>query len=611
MLGFLNPWGFLFAIFIPAVILLYLLKQQYQEIRVSSTFLWQKAIQDMEASVPWQKLRKSLLMFLQLVTIALFTLAVARPFLYREGRDSADFIIVLDCSASMQAEDVKPTRFAKAKKEIESFIDGLFPEQRLTLIAAGYQPDVVASRTNDKRILKDRLNKIEVTNGEGSMEQALSLAQALARELGNVEIHVYSDKLYESESPNFKSVVFNGNGKNFAVDLVSWSEIPKGLVVLSRIVNYSDEDTALSVECLANGITLDVKEVIVSAGGNMDVYWTGIPLETLWVEIGILDRDDLISDNRGWTVINRREKNKVLLVSRRNIFLEKAITLRKDVELAKTIYEQAYDITGYSLYIFDGYIPEKLPEDGHIVIFNPQPHNGFVEVGEEFVPGFLRNPANTRYAQLLDFVAYDGFHIARARRIGIPDWGSAVLEDEHGPLLIAGEKGNQRIVMFSFDVHDSDIPLKVDFPILIQNILAWLLPQGAEQNANYYAGQEVEIHTIPGVQKIRVTTPSGKEVSMDPTHSLVTFNGAYEVGVYKVRQDAESGILQETREKYFTVHIPTRSESDLRPGQAFDNVEYGFRQAVPAVHMRELWKYLAWALLVVILLEWWVYQHGY
>ena len=612
MLNFLNPWGFLFSLFIPAIILLYLLKQQYQEVKVSSTYLWQKTIQDIQTSMPWQKLRKNLLLFLQLLAVLLFTLAIARPFLYRKAENSSDFIIVLDCSASMQAEDVKPTRFLRARNEIEKFIDGLFPDQRVTLIAAGYEPDVVARRTGDKNTLKGRLKRIEVTNGGGSMDETLSLVQAIARELEDVEIHVYTDKNYEFGRPNYKSIVFNENGDNFAVDLISWTQTPDGPVILSRIANYSGENATLSVECLADGITADVKEIMVPADGTTDVYWTGIPSHTRWVEIDILDKDDLLLDNRGWAITDYHEDNRVLLVSQRNIFLEKAVTLRKDIELIKTTYEQADDTEGYSLYIFDGYIPESLPDDGNIIIFNPQNDNNFLNVGEEFVPGNIHLSSQTRYSQFLDFVAYDDFHIARARQISVPDWGNVVLEAEQGPLLITGEKGSQRIAVFSFDVHDSDIPLKMDFPILMQNMLTWMLPQGLGHDVKYYAGQEVQIQSMPGVQNIYVTTPSGERLSIDPTYSIVPINDAREVGIYRVQQDVVSSKGTNTTEHYFAVHVPTQSESDLRPGQVLtDTSQYESGQYTPVVQMKELWRYFAWILLAVILLEWWVYQYGY
>ena len=163
-----------------------------------------------------------------------------------------------------------------------------------------------------------------------------------------------------------------------------------------------------------------------------------------------------------------------------------------------------------------------------------------------------------------------------------------------------------------FDVHDSDIPLKMDFPILMQNMLTWMLPQGLGHDVKYYAGQEVQIQSMPGVQNIYVTTPSGERLSIDPTYSIVPINDAREVGIYRVQQDVVSSKGTNTTEHYFAVHVPTQSESDLRPGQVLtDTSQYESGQYTPVVQMKELWRYFAWILLAVILLEWWVYQYGY
>lgn len=610
-MGFLNPWGLLLALSIPAIVLLYLLKQRYQEVEVSSTYLWEKAIQDMQASAPWQKLRKNLLLFLQMAAAALLTLAIARPFLLQEGR-SSEFIVVLDCSASMQAEDVKPSRFLRAKREIEGFIDDLLPGQRVTLIAAGYDAEVVASRSGDKSILKQRLNEIEVTNGQGSMGEALALAQALAKELEDVRIRIYSDKAYQVSHRELDTIVLNNGGKNFAVELVSWSQTSDGTVVLSKIANYSGEDAALTVECLVDGATFDIREVTVPADRKADVYWTGIPADARRVEVAVLDEDDLAVDNAGWTSVDSNRENRVLLVTQRNVFLEKAIALRDDVILEKTAYEHAEGLKGYALYVFDGYVPSKLPRDGNMIIFNPQPQNGFLEVEGEYAPQNLRLLSHSRYARFFDLVNYKGFNIARARRISVPRWAKVVLDGGQGPLVMAGEIGAQRVIVFSFDVHHSDIPLKVDFPILIQNVLAWVLPQSLGQESRFYAGQEVFINLLPGAGEIRVITPSGKELTLEPSYSQVPFMDSHEVGVYTVRQIVQQGDGQEVLESHFTVRVPTHSESDLRAGQVIGDVGQPVDgQRSESGLIKELWRYFAWAVLAVIMLEWWVYQRGY
>jgi Ca-activated chloride channel homolog len=89
-MGFLLPLGFLFALSIPVLVLFYLLKVRRRPRRVSSTWLWRETVEDARASVPFQRLRRNLLMLLQILILALLTLALARPILnLRIGKPAA------------------------------------------------------------------------------------------------------------------------------------------------------------------------------------------------------------------------------------------------------------------------------------------------------------------------------------------------------------------------------------------------------------------------------------------------------------------------------------------------------------------------------------------
>ena len=74
-MNLLNPLALLFALLAVPIILLYLLRLQRREQPVSSTLLWRQVIMDREANTLWQKLRKNLLLFLQLLTLLFFVCA--------------------------------------------------------------------------------------------------------------------------------------------------------------------------------------------------------------------------------------------------------------------------------------------------------------------------------------------------------------------------------------------------------------------------------------------------------------------------------------------------------------------------------------------------------
>ncbi|MDD2922742.1 MAG: BatA and WFA domain-containing protein, partial [Anaerolineales bacterium] len=112
------------ALAIP-IILLYMLKLRRKQTQVSSTMLWGKILRDKQANTPWQKLKRNLLLFLQLLILAALVFALARPALPTKVVASGAVVVLLDASASMNTADVSPSRFEEARKSALALINGL------------------------------------------------------------------------------------------------------------------------------------------------------------------------------------------------------------------------------------------------------------------------------------------------------------------------------------------------------------------------------------------------------------------------------------------------------------------------------------------------------
>src|SRR5690349_23476068 len=134
-MGFLAP-----AIFAPAAALLvailatYLLRPKRPTRRVSSTFLWLAALHDLEAQRPWRRVPPSMLLLLQIAALLAMVAAVARPFTLTTQSTGPFSIVLLDAEASMQATDVKPSRFEAARQRIGQLIDSLEPGHEMALV---------------------------------------------------------------------------------------------------------------------------------------------------------------------------------------------------------------------------------------------------------------------------------------------------------------------------------------------------------------------------------------------------------------------------------------------------------------------------------------------
>ncbi|MBC7324031.1 MAG: VWA domain-containing protein, partial [Moorella sp. (in: Bacteria)] len=154
--------------------------RQKQKI-VPSTLLWRQVAVAQQATRPWQRFRPQLLLWLQLLAAALFTLGAAAPVWYL-SKPSPNTIVLLDASASMQATDSGKSRFSQAISEIEALARGLEKGARLTVIAFDRQPRVVLRDSNNYSEIKRALAELKPSPFSAAAGPALSLARALARE---------------------------------------------------------------------------------------------------------------------------------------------------------------------------------------------------------------------------------------------------------------------------------------------------------------------------------------------------------------------------------------------------------------------------------------------
>src|ERR1041385_9408348 len=106
---FLTPFGFFLALLAIPIGLLYMLKLRRKQVQVSSTFLWMQLLRDQQANAPWQKLKRNLLLILQLLILAALVIAFARPAVQVPAVATGSVIVLLDASASMHATDVSPS----------------------------------------------------------------------------------------------------------------------------------------------------------------------------------------------------------------------------------------------------------------------------------------------------------------------------------------------------------------------------------------------------------------------------------------------------------------------------------------------------------------------
>jgi hypothetical protein len=650
---FLAPAALGLAVLLPIVVAMYLLKLRRTEQVVSSVYLWRRTVRDVEANAPWQRLRRNLLLLVQLLFLAALILALARPFTWYAGIGSQAAIFIIDVSASMAATDVAPNRLEAAKSQAHQLVDSLPDGARLTVIAAGEGADVLVASTQDRRIAHQAIDSIRVTTGTGDLTAALQLASAIAARQPDTEIAVLSDgrvKLPErlAVKGRLRYLPAGLSGENQAISLLSLEPVRGGgsLTAFVQVSNYGETEVTRRLELLVDGALIDAYALDLPAKGQRAILAEDLPLPAGVIEARLTSRDcpeggpeadcpqdALPLDDRAWAVYRETRPSAVTLVTTGNRFLETALALMPDLEVTTALpedYEAALPAEfATDLTIFDSYVPitTTLPAGGLLYINPPRSAGIFT------VTGTLAEPAPRAVDAadpLLANASLEGVSVLDTARIPLPGWARLVIAGDTAqdstPLLFAGEVEGRRVAVLAFDLHHSDLPLQVAFPLLLANLTGWLAPgqacagpaagaSGQTSEAPCLEGSALPSQAAPGealafnppldAGVITLTRPDGSQARLASQDNRVVLGDLDQLGVYQLDWGTEARMN-------FAVNLFLPQESDIQPA---DNlpitgiVESGNNQD-PQLARREWWRPLAYAALALLTAEWLVYQRA-
>ena len=598
----LVPLAALALLAIPAIVLLYFLKVRRPEVRVATLMFWRPYVADRQANAPWQRLRPSLLLLLQLLAALLLALGLMRPGLIGAAGVASTTVVMIDASPSMQASDVAPTRFQAAVERARSLSDQLKPGQEMAIVVLGEHAQLLAAPSGDSATLHAALERARPAGVAGDFAEGISLANSIlaGRPGGSIILIADGHSRVPASPPRvaagFTYLPVGVSGENAAIESISRSAT--GSVFL-RLANYDRSARDLKVEMRADGRLVDVLRQHLDGNSTADQSWDRLPERTQVLEARLVPGDALVLDDAAWLVIAEPPKRSVLLVTAENGFLQRALTLRPGVEVT-TVKPGDYKPGRYDLYVFDGFVPAgKLPEPALLV--NPPPGQGPVALGGQLDPGAVL-PGNARDPLLRDVSLKDVHVQAAGAPKQVPAGWRPVVTAAAAPLLLVRDE-EPRDALLTFDLHHSDLPLRASFPILTQNVLSFLLPRGFE-NQVFPPGQPVTLAAEPDVRAIEVTAPDGRKSRLTPP--FAPFADTLVAGVYTVRQE----LGKDTRVSRFVVQLQDQAMSRIAPGAAPLTQEADRPRGLLPRGTLEIWPWLVALALALLAAEWLVYLRG-
>lgn len=559
-MSFQYPWGLLLLLAIPVLIVIYILLNKYKEDTVSSSYVWELSKKFIKKKNPINTFSKLLALILQCCAIVFLAFSLAQPiFSFKNGADNIVFI--LDSSASMKmksADDDTKTKFDVAKEKIKDVVANSTNGCTFSLILADSSTKAVCQNISDVDIFNSFIDNAEIDDNNSNLDNALSIAQSIVSENKGSLCYIATDEtidLGENPGDNLKVLDVSSKDNNYAIkDLeYSYDSRKKVMTLKTKVISYA-EDTEIKVEFFVNNKSLGQKRLNVEKGKLSDISADIPDLAGNYktyesIKASVLNEDKLPEDNDYYLYRSEGDITKILLVSSNPLYYEAAFSAlnsnncRIYYDVMKSSQYALYSsVTGYDIYVFDGYSPKQLPADGAVWLFNVNSVKGCGFVCQEEVkpvdPGVLAkytsNSSDLVFQQLTKNLSMkNSIKVGQYKRYTLNNKFTVLLSCDNVPFVFAGKNdNNQRQIVCNFDLQNSDLPMLADYIILMRNFISYSNPKVLDV-FKYEAGDTVTFSLPDNAKIIVVTTPSGKEEPISKT-DLTTYK-LEEAGTYSVK----------------------------------------------------------------------------
>ena len=692
-MNFLSPTSlFLFGLAVP-IVALYILKLRRRREPVSTLMFWEELFRERQTTSLFQRLKHLLSLLLQLLFLALLVFAIAQPQFAFITKSARQFVLIIDQSASMNAIEGTDgtTRLDTAKQRALRTVETLRFMDEMTVMSVHKRPIIHSPFTNHQKSLRAAINAIQPTDVGTNLEPAVDLAIAIAQTKSNPEIVIFSDfqsvseellaKLNSKVEKDKDTEESNREVRHRLIRIgkardnvgITQFRVRKSLVnpfdyeTLLRVVNASEEEKQFNVELYflaetrhhddpdrvtaAEENLFDVRPYTLAPGDSRSEIFSNFTFEGGKLK-AILDVNDALStDNTAYATLPKREHISVLLVTAENPFLEKVLTVDEQIKLT-VLTPAEYEVNGlaeslnpqgkpkdYQVVIFDRYNPSTLGAGNYMFIYPPASASSLEDsdtVLKWDIAASLETPIITEWERthpILRHVHLENVQIGEAYRITPPATAQVLARSFEDPVLFVDTRSDRKIVFAAIDILQSDLPLRIAFPVIIANTIQWFQQDSGIREYYLRTGevlrQQIDplraadlSQTVQG--SVTITGPRDETWKIPIEQNEILFDQTQRAGFYELKRSPPEATTPIGKEDFVSAAVSSAEENDgmLWALNLADETESHIRTD-PSIEelLKEselpssaaLWHYPPWVYLVFIAVvlssvEWFLYQ---
>ena len=419
-----------------------------------------------------------------------------------------------------------------------------------------------------------------------------------------------------------------------------------------RVVNASEAEKDFNVELYFNENLFDVRPYSLAPGESKSEIFSNFAFEGGKLKAVLDVQDALSTDNIAYATLPKRDLIPVLLVTAENPFLQKALAVDEQIKLTvltPTEYEtdvlpESTNSEGkqpYQVVIFDRYSPPTLGDGNYMFIYPPaaSPDTPNPEL-KWSIGGALETPIITNWERthpILQHVHLANVQIGTAYQVTPPSTAQILARSFESPVLFIDVTPNRKIVFAAINILESDLPLRIAFPVIIANTIQWFQQRSEIQEYHLLTGEvlkhrvaavdtatQPELKAEPDTPKIaKITGPEDKTWEIPIERDELLFDQTQRAGFYELKiaeagddtTEAESvpGASDSTEKKggtVWSVNLADETESHIGTDPAVaDLLEAALTSDGTAALLRyPPWVYLVFLAVGLSVVEWFLYQ---
>ena len=613
VLGLLGVFG---AVAL-ATVALYILKLRRRPVPVVFSPIWQRVLGDRESSRLFSQLKRWLSLLVQLALLALLVLALGDPRFSVRFSESRHVVVLIDGSASMQATDEPGGRLGAAREATRRLISGLGPSDRMLVAQMDASVTPLSTMTEDVAELERALGRVRASDTRADLSRALAFALDSLRGRTAPEIIVVGDGAFSDEvrrhapplgAVKLSFVPLGKSAENVALTAFSVRRYPldrSRYEVMLEVFNTNDTPAEVDLSLLGDGQVVQTGHLSLGPSERRAQFYPNLAGadRTLEATLDVApERDHLPRDNRAYALMPERHRTRVLLVTPGNTYLEAALLLDEYLDVTQVAPNAVPTSGRFDVTILDGVSVAVEPRLGGLLYLNVPAEGAPVRQRREIKDfGFDRWDDTS---PILHWIAPENIQVSLGHALEPGPADRVVGASELGPILLAGRRNGQPFVALGFDPRNSDLVLRVAWPLFVLNTINYFVEEDTGYISSFRTGEvwQIPVHA-PG-DLGWVTEPDGGRHRVAIKEGRAAYAGMH-AGFYELSIEGS-----EAAPERFAANLADLDESQIAPQKTLNLgvLEAGEARGFEARARHQIWGYLVIAVIVLSAIEWLSYH---